>query len=128
MLLIAIVCIGLALLLVAPCLAAKPDQKCHVKMDPVKGKCHLGDPLVISGKTKNIPDGYELELNFESSHKSVVPISAYVENNRYTAAVDSEYLGQGRWHVRASTPWVGFPPWDLPNFAQSQMRSFTVLS
>ena len=127
-LLIGIVCICVALLLVTPCLAAKPDPKCHVKMDPIKGKCHVGDSLVISGKTKNIPDGYMLDLNFESAQKSVVPLSARVVNNRYTATIDSTYLGEGRWSVWASTPWVGFPPWDLPNYTTSQTRSFTVLS
>ncbi|KLK87876.1 hypothetical protein SZ63_07555 [Methanoculleus sediminis] len=126
-LLAGIVCVCVALLLVTPCLAAQHGQKCHVKMDPIKGTCHVGDFFVISGKTKNIPDGYMLDLNFESAQKSVVPLSAPVVNNRYTATIDSRYLGEGRWSVWASAPWVGFPPWNLPNPAISQTRSFTVL-
>lgn len=126
-LLVGIVCLCIALLLATPCLAAQPVKKCDLKIDKIKGECHAGEEIVISGKTRNIPDGYQLELNFEHPQKSVVPLPAYVVDNRYTATVHTDYLGEGTWSVWTSTPWVGFPPWDLPDYAESKRVSLTVL-
>jgi len=120
-LLMGIVCICAALLLVTPCLAAQPAKKCDVKIDKIKGECHAAEDLVISGRTKNIPDGTTIDLNFENPQNPVVPISTYVINNRYTATIDTAYLGVGTWNVWASTT---FP---VNSFAFSKEISFTIL-
>ncbi|MBP7300184.1 MAG: hypothetical protein KA967_07320 [Methanoculleus sp.] len=111
-------CACVTLLLVAPCLAAQPAM---VRIDSINGGCHVGDDLVISGRTKNLPDGTTIDLNFENPWHPVVPISAYVTDNRYTATIDTEYLGVGVWSVWASTP---FP---VHSFASSRRIPFMIL-
>lgn len=117
-LLLVVVCICVGLL-VTPCLAAQPVTKSAVKIEKIKGEYHVGDTLVVSGTTKNIRDGTTIDLNFESPQHAVVPISAYVDNNRYTATINTAYLGAGTWSVWASTP---FEYW-----AYSKTVYFTVL-
>ncbi|MDV2481955.1 hypothetical protein F8E02_08025 [Methanoculleus sp. Wushi-C6] len=101
LLLIGIVCVCVALLLVTPCLAAQPRM---VKIDAVKGEYHIGEDLVVSGTTKNLPDGTMIDIGFESPPYSRVPITTYVVDNHYTATVHTDYLGVGKWSVWASTP------------------------
>lgn len=118
-LLMGIVSVCAALLLVTPCLAVQPPM---VKIDNIKGEYHVGDDLVISGTTKNLPDGTTIDLNLENPQKPVVPISAYVINNRYTATIKTTYLGEGTWSVWANAP---FPPQPFTKF--SRHVAFTIL-
>lgn len=115
-LLMGIVCVYVALL-VTPCLAAQPRM---VKIDSIKGEYHVGDDLVISGTTKNLPDGTMIDLGFESPPYSRVPITTYVVDNHYTATIDTDYLGVGKWSVWASTPF------EWPS-AASRYTSFKIL-
>ena len=113
-----LVCVCFALLLVTPGLAAQPAM---VRIDRMETAYHVGDDLVISGRTKNLPDGTTIDLNFENPRHPVVPISAYVTDNRYTATIDTGYLGTGVWSVWASTP---FP---VHSFASSRRIPFMIL-
>lgn len=96
-----IVCICVALLLVTPCLAAQPKM---VKIDKIKGEYHVGDDFVVSGTTKNLPDGTMIDIGFESPPYSRIPITTFVVSNHYTATIHADHLGVGKWSVWASTP------------------------
>jgi acylphosphatase len=118
-LLLVVVCICVGLL-VTPCLAAKHTQ---VKIDNITGKYHAGDTLVISGKTKNLPDGTAIEIYLKNPQHAVVNPLTSVKNNRYTVTIPVDYLGAGTWTVFAGTPFAE----EGVSLAFSKTRSFRIL-